>query len=262
MKQIAVRFGLIFSAVIAELGYVFVLLYESLVWIFLGQVRQQPVRFAHIINEAMQSGVKAVPIIAILCLAVGMMLAIQGMETLKPYGAQGQVIVGIAVSVTREFAALIVGIVVAGRSGSAITARIGTMMESQEIDALRAIGIDPVRYIAAPILVAMMLVVPALTLLGQLMGMLGGALYSSIELNISVMTYMERSFDVIRAWDIAQGLIKSFVFAAIIALVGISNGFQVSGGSEGVGRATTRSVVMSVSFIVIADMIFTYFLTR
>ena len=210
----------------------------------------------------MQSGVKAVPIIAILCLAVGMMLAIQGMETLKPYGAQGQVIVGIAVSVTREFAALIVGIVVAGRSGSAITARIGTMMESQEIDALRAIGIDPVRYIAAPILVAMMLVVPALTLLGQLMGMLGGALYSSIELNISVMTYMERSFDVIRAWDIAQGLIKSFVFAAIIALVGISNGFQVSGGSEGVGRATTRSVVMSVSFIVIADMIFTYFLTR
>ena len=92
--------------------------------------------------------------------------------------------------------------------------------------------------------------------------MLGGAIYSSFELNISVMTYMERSFDVLNAWDIMQGLIKSLVFAAIIALIGVSNGFQVSGGAEGVGRATTRSVVMAVSFIVIADMIFTFFLTR
>ena len=262
MKQFATQLGMTISAVIAEVGYVFVLLFESLRWIFFGQFRHQSVRMTHVFNEAMQIGVKAVPIVAILCMAVGMMLAIQGLETLKPYGAQGQVILGIAVSVTREFAALIVGIVVAGRSGSAITARIGTMMESQEIDALRAIGIDPVRYIVAPILIAMIIVVPSLTILGEVMGMLGGALYSSIELNISVLTYMERSFDVIKAWDIAQGLIKSVVFAAIIALIGVSNGFQVKGGAEGVGRATTRSVVMSVSFIVIADMIFTFFLTR
>ena len=262
MRQFAVRIGMICSAAIAELGYVFSLLIETLAWIVLGHARHQPVRFAHIFTEAMEIGVKAVPIVAILCLAVGMMLAIQGLETLKPYGAQGQVIIGIAMAVTREFAALIVGIVVAGRSGSAITARIGTMMESQEIDALRVIGVDPVRYIVAPIFIAMMVVVPALTVLGQLMGILGGAIYGSIELNISVLTYMERSFDVLKAWDIMQGLIKSLVFAAIIALIGVSNGFQVSGGAEGVGRATTRSVVMAVSFIVIADMIFTFFLTR
>jgi phospholipid/cholesterol/gamma-HCH transport system permease protein len=262
MKQLVAQIGMTVSASIAEVGYVFVLLFEALRWIFLGQFRHQSVRMSHVFNEAMQIGVKAVPIVAILCVAVGMMLAIQGLETLKPYGAQGQVILGIAVSVTREFAALIVGIVVAGRSGSAITARIGTMMESQEIDALRAIGIDPVRYIVAPILIAMIIVVPSLTILGEVMGMLGGALYSSVELNISVLTYLERSFDVIRAWDIAQGLIKSVVFAAIIALIGVSNGFQVKGGAEGVGRATTRSVVMSVSLIVIADMIFTFFLTR
>lgn len=262
MKRFATQVGMSVMAAIAELGYVFVLLFEALRWIFFGQLRQQPVRLAQVFHEAMQIGVRAVPIVTILCLAVGTMLAIQGLETLRPYGAQGQVILGIAVSVTREFAALIVGIVVAGRSGSAITARIGTMMESQEIDALRAIGIDPVRYIVAPILLAMIVVVPALTVLGVLMGMLGGAMYSSVELSIAVQTYMERSFDVLRAWDIAQGLIKSVVFAAIIALVGVSNGFQVTGGAEGVGRATTRSVVMSVSLIVIADMIFTFFLTR
>ncbi|MDQ1362363.1 MAG: phospholipid/cholesterol/gamma-HCH transport system permease protein [Pseudomonadota bacterium] len=262
MKQIATQLGTTFLAAIAELGYVFVLLLESLRWIFFGKLRHQPVRIAHVFQEAMQIGVKAVPIVAILCMAVGMMLAIQGIETLKPYGAQGQVIMGIAVSVTREFAALIVGIVVAGRSGSAITARIGTMMESQEIDALRAIGIDPVRYLVAPILIAMLVVVPALTILGEIAGIFGGGVYSSMELNITVLTYMERSFDAIRAWDIAQGMIKSAVFAVIIALVGVSNGFQVKGGAEGVGRATTRSVVMSVSFIVIADMIFTFFMTR
>ncbi|MBI3188065.1 MAG: ABC transporter permease [Gammaproteobacteria bacterium] len=262
MKQFATQVGMTFTAAIVELGYVFVLLFEALRWIFLGQLRHQPVRMAHVFHEAMQIGVMAVPIVAILCMAVGTMLAIQGLETLKPYGAQGQVILGIAVSVTREFAALIVGIVVAGRSGSAIAARIGTMMESQEIDALRAIGIDPVRYIVAPVLIAMVIVVPALTVLGILMGMLGGAIYSSMELNIAVLTYMERSFDVLRAWDIAQGLIKSVIFAAIIALIGVSNGFQVTGGAEGVGRATTRAVVLSVSFIVIADMIFTFFLTR
>ena len=240
MRQLTNRIGLAFSNAIAELGYVFVLFFEALHWMLLGKFRKQPVGLAHIINEAMQIGVKAVPIIIILCLAVGMMLAIQGLETLKPYGAQGQVILGIALSVTREFAALIVGIVVAGRSGSAITARIGTMMESQEIDALRAIGIDPVRYLVAPILIAMVIVVPALTVLGMLMGIFGGAIYSSVQLNISMMTYVERSFDVITAWDISQGLIKSAMFAAIIALIGVSNGFQVSGGAEGVGRATTR----------------------
>jgi phospholipid/cholesterol/gamma-HCH transport system permease protein len=94
------------------------------------------------------------------------------------------------------------------------------------------------------------------------MGMLGGAIYTSFELNMTIAAYMDRSFAVIDVFDVMQGLVKSVVFAIIIVLVSISNGFQVSGGAEGVGRATTRSVVMSVSFIVIADMIFTFFLTR
>jgi len=247
---------------IDELGYLFVLLIESLGWLFTGKYRNQPVRLRHIFQEIMSIGVKSVPIACILCFSVGMMLAIQGLETLKPYGAQSQVISGIALSVTREFSALIIAIMVAGRSGSAITARIGTMQESQEVDALRVMGIDPVRYLAAPLFVAMLISLPCLTILGDLLGMLGGAVYSSFELNLSIPIYMQRSFDVLSVYDVMQGLIKSLIFAVIIVLVAVSNGFEVQGGAEGVGKATTRSVVMSISLVVIADMIFTYFLAR
>jgi len=250
------------SQSIEECGYIVMLFLESIFWLVFGKRRNQSIRMAAIVSEAKQIGVDAVAISAVLCFAIGIMLAIQGIETLKTFGAQSQVILGIALSVTREFSPLIIGILVAGRSGSSIAARLGTMNESQEIDALQVMGINPVRYLATPVLVAMIIMLPLLTILGDFMGLLGGAVYSNIELNISFAAYAERSFEILSVDDIAQGLIKSVVFAGIIALVSLSNGFQVSGGAEGVGRATTRSVVMSISFIVLADMIFTYFLNR
>jgi len=256
------NFGKTAVRALDELGYLFVLLVESLGWLFIGKYRNQPVRLRHIFQEIMSIGVQSVPIASILCFSVGMMLAIQGLETLKPYGAQSQVISGIALSVTREFSALIIAIMVAGRSGSAITAKIGTMKESQEVDALRVMGINPVRYLAAPLFVAMLVSLPCLTILGDLLGILGGAVYSSIELNLSIAIYMQRSFEVLSVYDVMQGLIKSLVFAVIIVLVAVSNGFEVQGGAEGVGKATTRSVVMSISLVVVTDMIFTYFLAR
>ena len=245
---------------IEEFGYVASMLAESFYWILFGTRRQQPVRIRSVFAEAMRIGVHAIPIIVIITLSIGVMMAIQGIQTLKTFGAESKVIVGIAIAITREFAPLIVSIMIAGRSGSAITARIGTMLESQEIDALRVIGINPVRYITAPLLLAMMICIPALTILGDFMGLLGGGLYSIIELKITLPIYFQRCADILAWNDIAQGLVKSLVFAAIIVLVSVSNGFQVRGGAEGVGRATTRSVVMSLTFIVIADMIFTYFL--
>ena len=247
---------------IEELGYVMVLLWETLHWIVLGKSKKQSVRISAIVNEATRIGVNAVPIVSLLVFTVGIMLAIQGIETLKTYGAESTVILGIALSITREFSPLIVSILVAGRSGSAITARIGSMVESQEIDALRVIGISPVRFLAAPIFLAMLLMLPTLTIVGDIMGLLGGASYVSYELQISLSAYLERSLDALSVDDIRQGLIKSFVFATIIALIGIGNGFQVSGGAEGVGRSTTRSVVMSISLIIIADMIFTFLMNR
>lgn len=245
---------------IEEFGYTALLFGESLYFIVVGQFRHESVRLSAIVREITKIGVHAIGIASMLCFAVGVMLAIQGIETLKTYGAESKVVIGIALSVTREFSPLIISILVAGRSGSAITARIGTMVESQEIDALRVIGVNPVRYLAAPIVLAMLIAVPALTILGNFMGILGGGVYSALELQIPLGVYFDRTLDALVVDDIRQGLIKSVVFAVIISMVGLTNGFQVKGGAEGVGRATTRSVVLSISFIVLADMVFTYFL--
>lgn len=247
---------------VEELGYVATLFWESLFWLAVGHRRRQPVKAAAVFREAMQIGVQAIPIVSMLCFSVGVMLAIQGIETLKTFGAESKVVIGIALSVTREFSPLIVAVLVAGRSGSAITARIGTMHESQEIDALRVIGISPIRYLATPLLLATLISVPTLTILGDFVGLFGGAVFTALKLNITMGNYAVRCFEILRVEDIGQGLIKSVIFAFIIVLIGISNGFQVRGGAEGVGRATTRSVVLSISFIVLADMIFTFFMNR
>ena len=262
MKQSVEKIGKLTIAAIEELGYAVMMLLESVQWLVSGKYNRQSVGRKLIFMQAMQVGVTATPIVMVLCFAVGMMLAIQGLETLKPYGAQAQVVTGIALSVTREFAALIIGIIVAGRSGSAIAARIGTMMESQEIDALQVIGINPVRYLAAPAFLGMIVTMPILIVIGDLMGMLGGGVYTLYELGMPLNIYMSRSFEVIAVFDLMQGIIKSLIFAVLIVVVSVINGFQVKGGAEGVGLATTRSVVMSISAIVIADMIFTFFLTR
>ena len=247
---------------IEETGYLCTLLVQSLYWIGAGRYQQQPVRIASVMQEAMDIGVKAALIVSLLCFAVGIMLAIQGIETLKTFGAQTTVIIGIALSITREFSPLIVSILVAGRSGSAITARIGFMLQSQEIDALRVMGINPVRFLAAPILLGTLIMVPTLTILGDLMGLLGGGVYTSLELGMTLGQYTERVFRVLALDDIRQGLIKSVIFAVIIALIAIGNGFQVKGGAQGVGTATTRCVVLAISFVILADMIFTFVLNR
>lgn len=247
---------------IDELGYIATLFLESLYWLVVGPRHRQPVRMTAIFAETMKVGVSAIPIVSVLCFAVGVMLAIQSIETLKVFGAESQVVVGIALSVTREFSPLIVGVLVAGRSGSAIAARVATMVDSQETDALRVIGISPVRFLAAPVISATVVAVPALTVLGDFAAMLGGAVYTFLELNMSLGAYAARSIEVLSVDDIMQGLVKSLVFAVIISLVGLSNGFQVRGGAEGIGKATTRAVVLAISFIVLADMVFTYFLNR
>lgn len=247
---------------IEEYGYFLALTVEGLYWIVAGAFKGQPVRVSATFQQMMVIGVAAIPIVAMLAFAVGVMLAIQGIHTLKTFGAEEQVVLGIALSVVREFGPLITGVLVAGRSGSALAARIGTMQVSQEVDALRVMGINPVRYLVAPVLIAMLVMVPALTLLANLAGMFGGAVFCNLELGLSYDAYATRSLEFLEVDDVLQGLTKSFVFALIIAVVGIANGFAVTGGAEGVGRATTRSVVMSISYIVLADMVFTYFLNR
>jgi phospholipid/cholesterol/gamma-HCH transport system permease protein len=245
-----------------ELGYIFSLCIESLYWLLVGPFLRQPVRLSAVSAEMMKIGVLAVPVVVLLAFANGAMMAIQGLATLQEFGAESKVVAGIAYSVTREFGVLIAAIVVAGRSGSAIAARIGSMQMSQEVDALRVMGVEPVRHLVAPILLAMLIMMPVLTMFANAAALVGGGLYTNISLQMPLSVFIAQCFDVLDAFDVAQGLYKGLVFGTLIALIACSNGFSVSGGAEGLGRATTRSVVLSIAAIVVADMIFTFFLNR
>lgn len=247
---------------VEEFGYGAAMLVESLFWICAGVFRQQPVRLAAVAAEMMRIGVFAIPVVSILAFANGVMMALQGIYTLRDFGAESQVIPGLAMSITREFGALIVGIVVAGRSGSAIAARIGAMQMSQEIDALRVLGVNPIRHLVAPILLAMLVMVPVLTVLADAMALLGGGILCSLQMHMSLAAYAELILLNLEVFDVMQGLIKSVVFAMLITLISCINGFSAGGGSEGLGMSTTRSVVLCIAAIVVADMIFTFFLSR
>ena len=244
------------------LGYAGMLLFESVGYLLVGWQRGQPVRPRAIAEQMRQVGVEALPIVLMLSMTVGLMLGIQFISALSEFGAESEVVIAVAKSVTREFGVLITGILVAGRSGSAFAARIGSMTVSQEVDALAVIGIEPVRYLVAPALLAMLVMMPMLTIFADAVGLLGAALYCSPILDVSISSFMMMAIKTLTFWDIGQGLAKSVMFALLITLVGVATGFGVSGGAEGVGRATTRAVVLSISSIVVADMIFSFFVNR
>jgi len=247
---------------VAGVGYAGMLLYESLYIAVFGWRVGQPLRVRSVFEQMRQIGVDALPIVILLALTIGIMLGIQFIAAMADFGAQSQVVVAVAKSVTREFGALITAILVAGRSGSALAARIGSMQVSQEVDALATMGIEPVRYLAAPALLGMIVMLPALTILADTVAIVGAALYCSPQLNVTPAAYLLQTLSLLTTGDVYQGVAKSFVFAVLITLIGVSTGFSVSGGAEGVGRATTRSVVLSICYIIIADAIFSFFLNR
>jgi phospholipid/cholesterol/gamma-HCH transport system permease protein len=220
------------------------------------------VRAAPAFAEMMQVGIHALPIVSQLSFTIGLMLAIQGIDALEPFGAQHQVVLGVALSVTREFAPLITGILVAGRSGSALAARLGTMTISNEIDALRVMGINPVRFLVVPSLIAMVVMLPALTLWADLLALFGAGLYVSSDLGTTFTAYVDQALRYLHAEDVMRGLIKSVLFAILITIIGVANGARVRGGAEGVGAATTRSVVQSITAIILTDMLFVFLMTR
>jgi phospholipid/cholesterol/gamma-HCH transport system permease protein len=254
--------GRAFVRGIGEIGLAGTLLLQSLKWIAIGWRRNQPVRLGAVAAQAMEIGIRALPIVTILAATIGAMLAIQGIYTLESFGAEEQVTLGVALSVTREFAPLITGILVAGRSGSALAARLGTMKINQEIDALAVMGINPVRFLVAPALVAMVIMVPALTIWANIVATLGAGLYITGQLGMSMSVYLADVATSLTVDDVMHGLTKSVLFALLIVLIGVVNGASVTGGAEGVGRMTTRSVVHSIAAIVITDMVFVFLTTR
>lgn len=245
-----------------EMGFATHLLGKSVYWLVFGRRQRQPVRLDSIVVQAFEIGVMAIPILSVLTFTIGVMLAIQGIYMLKTFGAESRVTTGIALSLVREFSSLITGILVAGRSGSALAARLGTMTINQEVDALTVMGIDPIRFLVVPPLVAMLVMVPVLTLWSHMVSLFGAGLYVSTALDISFGAYVRQVIDALRLADLVHGLSKSAIFAVLITLVGVVNGAAVTGGAEGVGRMTTRSVVQAISAIVVTDMIFAFMVTR
>ena len=256
------RLGRRASVGLEELGLAGWLLGRSVFFLGFGRGRRQPVRLAAIVQEMKQIGTAALPITTLLSATIGMMLALQGIDTLETFGAQAQVVIGVAFSVTREFAPLITGILVAGRSGSALAARIATMTINQEVDALRVMGVDPVRFLVVPSLVAALVMVPALTLWSALVAQLAAGWWVQIDLGISIAVYAQQTIEILDTSDLLHGLSKSVIFAVLIVLIAVVNGSSVSGGAEGVGRRTTRTVVHCIAAILITDMLFVWGTTR
>lgn len=256
------RLGRATAAGMAEFGLGAVLLGQSFYWIAIGHRRAQPVRLDAVVQRCMEVGILALPIVTLMSLTLGIMFAIQGIYSLRVFGAEEQVVLGIGMSVVREFGPMFTGILVAGRTGSSLAARIGTMRISQEIDALSVMGINPVRFIVAPALLAMVVMVPVLAFWSSLVMFVGAGWYIGIDLGMSAAAYVERLKEIIKLGDVMHGLGKSALFGVLITLVGVINGTLVSGGAEGVGKMTTRSVVLSICAIIVTDMIFAFIATR
>ncbi|MBW2268376.1 MAG: ABC transporter permease [Deltaproteobacteria bacterium] len=247
---------------VEQVGFGATLVGDSAYWLIMGRRRGQVVRPQPVFAEMMEIGIRAIPIVTMLAVTIGIMLAIQGIYQLSRFGAETQVVVGVAFGMTREFAPLITGILIAGRSGSALAARLGTMTINQEIDALEVMGVNPTRFLVVPSLVAMLIMLPALVVWADIVSLLGAGLYISAELGMNMSTYVDQTLELLSAGDLLHGLEKSLIFAVLITTIGIADGASVEGGAEGVGRVTTNAVVHGITAIVLTDMIFAFATTR
>ncbi len=204
-----------------------------------------------------RAGADAVPIVLLLNFLVGFVMGFQSARQLEKYGASIFVADIVGLSVTRELAPLMTAIIVCGRTGAAFTAELATMKVSDEIDALRAMGFSPMAYLVFPRLLSLLLIVPALTVLGDAVGVLGGMVVATTVLGIGPIAYLNETRDAIHAWDILSGIIKSFAYAGAIGLVACQRGLATSGGAEGVGRSTTRTVVTCLFLLIVIDALLT-----
>jgi phospholipid/cholesterol/gamma-HCH transport system permease protein len=195
--------------------------------------------------------------IAIVAACGGSILAIQAASQLSQFGAMQLVIDIVVIAFTRELGPLLTAIVVSGRSGSAFSAEIGTMVVTEEIDALRTMAIDPIELILAPKYLAALVVVPCLSIISNLCGIIAGAAFMYLSLNMALPMYLRYAADAIRLRDVFIGLLKSLVFATIIVHVGCMEGFKVKGGPEAVGKSATSAVVRSTLLVIFADLFIT-----
>lgn len=229
---------------------------ENVVALMRALRRPEHFRLRYILSNVQQSGFDALPIIGLLSFLIGMVVAFQGAVQLARFGANIYIADLVGLSILRELAPLMVAIIVAGRSGSAYAAQIGTMKVSEEVDALRSMGISPLELLVLPKLLAMLIALPLLTVFADFLGVMGGMVVASVHMQVEPYAFLDRFDDAVKLSTFIFGIGKAPVFAMIITLVGCYAGFQAQGSADSVGRQTTTSVVQAIFLIIIADAIF------
>ena len=213
-------------------------------------------RWRPVFHHVAVAGLSAMPIVGLLSLLMGVVIAFQGADQLARYGANVFVVDLVGLSMLREFAPLVTAIIVAGRSGAAFAAQLGTMVVTEEVDALRTLGISPVGQLVLPRLLALLVVLPLLTMFADVMGVVGGMLMARARLSVDYAVFIDRLPLAVDQGTLAVGIGKAPIFAAIIAIVGCVQGLRTRGGADAVGTHTTRAVVQSIFLVIVADALF------
>ncbi len=216
-----------------------------------------PFKRDHIFEQAKKAGYDSFPIVSLVALFIGFIFALQTAYFMQRIGSELYIASLVALSVVRELGPVITALVVAGRVGAAITAELGSMQVTEQIDALETLATNPIKYLVVPRFLALTFMLPLLTLYADAIGIFGSYLICVFKLGISSSMYLHVTFDALLYKDLFTGLFKTIFFGMIIALVSCYEGFNVEGGAEGVGRATTRSVVTTFIMIIVADCFFT-----
>ena len=219
-------------------------------------VHPKAFRFSDTLMTMEKAGVRAVPIVALISFLLGLVIAFMSSLQLKQFGANIYVASLVSIGMVSELGPIMTAIVVAGRSGSAFAAEIGTMKISEEIDALTTMGFDPVVFLGVPRITAAMFVVPILTMFSNIFAILGGLVVGVTLLNLTMRSYIVESLDVLDFFEVFWGGMKSVVFAVIISMVGCLKGFEARGGADAVGNAATSAVVTSIFLIILFDSFF------
>jgi phospholipid/cholesterol/gamma-HCH transport system permease protein len=243
-----------FVSIITFLGDLITALIYSL-------IHPRSIRREDLLFYMKRAGVEGLPIVGLINFLLGLIIAFMSSLQLKQFGANIYVAQLVGVAMVTELGPIMTAIIVAGRSGSAFAAEIGTMKVNEEVDALVSMGFDPTRFLAIPKVLAAMLVVPVLTLYADFFGVVGGLVVGVLGLDLTVYTYVQETMKVISIMDIVKSLIKSVVFAVLIAGIGCQRGFQVRGGAEAVGASTTSAVVAAIFLIIVMDSAFAILFT-
>ena len=229
-----------------------ILLAQTVYWLF-----NSPLKKKHVLEQMDKIGIKSLPIVLLTSLFTGMVLALQSAYQMQRMSAEMYIASLVSLSITRELGPVLTALVVAGRVGAAITAEMGTMKVTEQIDALEALATNPVKYLVVPRFLALLVMMPLLTIYADIIGILGGYIVGVFKLGISSNMYWKMTYDPLIYKDIFTGLIKSVAFGIIIAVVACFQGMNTEGGAEGVGRSTTLAVVVSFIMIIAADCFFT-----